>query len=115
MGSYAGVSFSERTVNQRLSTWRPVRHLVERHYPHSNVNDVQDGGLANSPLRVLALVATAANLATLLAAQGITARTLVYCGTTYTGVMLWEVGEPQELQGGDYPWEVELEFRRASA
>ena len=48
-----------------------------------------------------------------LAAQGITGRTLVYRGVTYNNVMLWEVGEPIELQTAGTDFEVTLEFRRA--
>ena len=113
MASYAGVTFSERYEGGRLALWRPVRHLSERHYPHSNANNVQDGGLSLSPVTVLAYLTSESDLAALIAAQGITPRTLVYRGVAYTGVLLWEVGVPQELQTAGTDFEVALEFRRA--
>ena len=113
MASYAGVTFSERYNSGRLALWRPVRNLSERHYPHSNANNVQDGGLSNYTLTVLAYLTDEADLAALLAAQGITGRTLVYRGVTYNNVLLWEVGEAQELQSAGTDFEVSLEFRRA--
>ena len=112
MASYAGVTFSERYNSGRLSLWRPVRNLSERHYPHSDKNNVQDGGRSNDPLTVLAYLTSESDLATLMAAQGITKRTLVYRGITYTGVILWAVGEPQEMQSTGTNIEVSLEFRR---
>lgn len=114
MATYAGVTFDvlyERgDYADQMPEFEEQQVVVETpiYGAAANANDIQCLGFTNERLRVTAIIASAANLATLKAARGITLRTLNYRGSNVTNVMLLQVARRQFFEDGKI--QAELEF-----
>lgn len=117
MATYAGVTFDVVYESADYADYMPEfedeQRVVENAILGGNGNDIQFLGCVNARLRVRALVASVADLATLKAARGATLRTLNYRAANVLNVLLLQVGRRQYHENGKVS--CDLEFMQGTA
>lgn len=112
--SYAGITFEVVSEGVAHPVWTRKRRVQRTEVPAGSFDYLVDTGSGNLTRRVRVAVrgiSAAGDFAALVAAQGITKRTLVLLGETSTGVMLTNVeGETKRDFGAHY--EADLTFER---
>jgi hypothetical protein len=100
VSSYAGVTFAVVMSDPRSRpVWSRRAVITERVMPYANKEDVQSVGLSNWRITVPITLTSAADLATLQAAQGVTKRTLSdFFGSSHSNTMLTNVGDPDQWE-----------------
>lgn len=98
MPSYAGVTFEAHTPGSLRPDWQQEAVITRRLIPGGNKENVQSAGRGNRRITVTAILSSAADLATLQAAQGATLRTLTdLFGDTEVSTALLNVSPPRRL------------------
>lgn len=93
---YAGVAFDVFTVEGMMVPFAGAARWAETPIPNTDYTDLQWLGSETPTLTVTALLYNSADLATLMAARGVTRRTLYqYGGQDYPYVQLKEVANPR--------------------
>lgn len=89
--------------------WRRQTYYSRKHYPDTNTDELQFGGLGNKQITVLACVDSAADVATLQGYVGSTYALNDFLGSSYASATLLDLRIK-----GRRPWaeeyEVELDF-----
>ena len=122
MATYGAVTFEVKNPEGRLG-WRPhwnrEKHLIRRHIPHSNEDDVQFMGKGNQRLRLTIHLFSDADLDTLESYWGPTGRTLDLSAdfgsfASVGDVRLVDFAQPKRWNWDTF-WEVTVEFERTVA
>lgn len=92
MPSYNAIEFNTVTPGRRKPLWERETLTVETHIPYSNLTDTQGMGRGYPQATVPIELDSEAEYESLVdLADGITPRTLIWFGTTYTDVRLMSV------------------------
>jgi hypothetical protein len=111
--SYAGAAFETRTAaNGLVPRWARQVRVTRRPIPNSDREDVQSTGLGNQRVTLPAYITSDADMAALIAAQGVTRRQLTNpfgTGESYANVILAGVSAPRR-RGWEPIWLCDLTF-----
>lgn len=113
MPTYNTISFDAHVPGSLRPDWTQEVFVTRRLIPYGNKENVQSAGRGNFRITVTAILAAAADLATLQSSQGATTRTLTdLFGTTYSSTALVAVGAPRRLAKNPVTIWVDLTFER---
>lgn len=111
--AYAGVTFEEYWDGRLVPDWDRERRIV-RHKPVNGSFDYKvDTGSGDFILQVTASRLTAADVAALVAAVGVTPRELVRDGETFPAVCLDSATNKRRHPSLDF-WQLDLQLSRES-
>ncbi len=117
MATYNSVTINVLKIGETPIFWEQESNMVRRHIPYSNKDNIQSGGRGNFVMKISCYLTSAADLATLQASVGTTARTLGSLdGSNYSNTYLIAVRNPHKLGKESFNyWACELEFEREGA
>ena len=120
MPKYNNVTFYIKAEGMTTPDWNRQKFSSTQHYPDTNLDERQFGGMSNLRVALNVFVYTQADVDALEASWGDTGRDLIdlsISGTTISGVMLVDVGGWRRPPLGmvDEVWEGTLVFERESA
>lgn len=111
MSTYAGITFRAKVSGSQRPHWERAANISRRHIPYANKDDIQDAGQGNWTLSTEVVLAADADIVTLQAAVGLTLRTLVIWGDTYTNTMLTGISNIRRIATAQVWWAT-LSFER---